>query len=162
MDEDLVAFTRALIATRRRHPVLRRRRYASGTLRDNIEWFTPAGSAMNDSDWGAGWTRSVMAYLDGTHDPDRDDRGRPILDDDLLVVVNGWWEPLTFTLPDRGTARAWQREVDSFTGEAVAVGGRAAAATTLAAGASLVVQPRSLVLLSSGRSGSRAKRPAKR
>ena len=132
VDADLLAFTRALIATRQRHPVLRRRRYASGALRDDIEWFTPAGSAMNDSDWSAGWTRSVVAYVDGTRDPDLDDRGRPILDDDLLLVVNGWWEPLTFTLPDRGIRRAWRREVDSFTGEAGAAGSRGSGATKLA------------------------------
>jgi glycogen operon protein len=155
VDADLLAFTRALIATRRRHPVLRRRRYASGALRDDIEWFTPAGSAMNDSDWSAGWTRSVMAYVDGTRDPDLDERGRPILDDDLLLVVNGWWEPLTFTLPDRGIPRAWRREVDSFAGEAGAAGGRGSGATKLAAGATLVVQPRSLVLLTAKRSGRR-------
>ena len=110
---------------------------------------------MNDSDWGAGWTRSVMAYVDGTRDPDLDERGRPILDDDLLLVVNGWWEPLTFTLPDRGIPRAWRREVDSFTGEAGAAGGRGSGATKLAAGATLVVQPRSLVLLTATRSGRR-------
>ena len=162
-DVDLLAFTRALISTRRRHPVLRRSRYASGARRDDIEWFTPAGSAMTDSDWGAGWTRSFMAYLDGTRDADRDDRGRPILDDDLLLIVNGWWEPLTFTLPDRGTERAWQREVDTFTGEAGTAGGAKRGAkrgAKLAAGASFVVEPRSLVLLASKHPRSARRIPA--
>jgi glycogen operon protein len=161
-DAELLAFTSALIAARRRHPVLRRRRYASGARREDIEWFTPAGLAMNDSDWNAGWTRSFVAYLDGTRDADRDDSGRPILDDDLLLVVNGWWEPLTFTLPNLGTPRAWQREVDTFTGEAGAGGGHVGAkgAPTLAAGASLVVEPRSLVLLRASRSGRQSKAKA--
>ena len=161
-DAELLAFTSALIAARRRHPVLRRRRYASGARREDIEWFTPAGLAMNDSDWNAGWTRSFVAYLDGTRDADRDDSGRPILDDDLLLVVNGWWEPLTFTLPNLGTPRAWQREVDTFTGEAGAGGGHVGAkgAPTLAAGASLVVEPRSLVLLRARRSGRQSKAKA--
>ena len=155
-DAELLAFTSALIAARRRHPVLRRRRYASGARREDIEWFTPAGLAMNDSDWNAGWTRSLVAYLDGTRDADRDDRGRPILDDDLLLVVNGWWEPLPFTLPDVGTPRAWHREVDTFSGEVAAGGGEA----KLAAGAILVVEPRSLVLLRSKRSGRRPRSKA--
>ena len=156
VDAELLAFASALIAARRRHPVLRRQRYASGARREDIEWFTPAGLAMNDSDWNAGWTRSLVAYLDGTRDADRDDRGRPILDDDLLLVVNGWWEPLPFTLPDVGTPRAWHREVDTFSGEVAAGGGEA----KLAAGAILVVEPRSLVLLRSKRSGRRPRSKA--
>ncbi len=157
-DEDLLAFTRALIAARRRHHALRRRRFASGALRDDIEWFTPAGSAMTDSDWGAGWTRSVMARFDGTRDADRDDRGRPMLDDDLLLLINGWWEPLTFTLPDLSSPRSWRLELDTFAGTAGPVGAAGTAAGTppaaapnLAAGAPVVVEPRSLVLLSSRR-----------
>jgi glycogen operon protein len=169
VDKDLLAFTAGLVSVRRRHPVLRRRRFASGVHRDDIRWFTPTGSAMTDSDWNAGWTRSVVACLDGSHNPDRDDHGRPILDDDLLLFVNGWWEQLTFTLPDVGSPRSWRREVDTFTAEiapagagAVAGAGRGArrprgagagagATAGLAAGDSLVIQPRSLVLLRSVR-----------
>jgi glycogen operon protein len=143
VDKGLLAFSSSLIAIRRRHPVLRRRRFASGALRDDIAWFTPTGAAMTDSDWGAGWTRSVVAYFDGTRDADRDDRGRPILDDDLLLVVNGWWEPLTFTLPEVGLPRTWRREVDTFAGQAGTIKGR-----SLTAGDKIVVEPRSLVLLS--------------
>jgi glycogen operon protein len=145
IDKDLLAFTRELIATRRRHPALRRRRFASGALSDDIEWFTPTGAAMTNSDWTAGWTRSVVAYLDGTRDADRDDHGRPILDDDLLLLVNGWWEPLTFTLPDLGSAQVWIREVDTYRGETTS------GVTELVAGAKLVVEPRSLVLLTARR-----------
>jgi glycogen operon protein len=143
VDEDLLAFTRGLVATRRRHPVLRRRRFASGARRDDIRWLTPAGSPMTDSDWRADWTRSLMAYLDGARDADRDDFGRLILDDDLLLALNGWWEPLTFTLPAVGSPQAWTREVDTFTG--------VADSATFISGAKLVVEPRSLVLLRSAR-----------
>jgi glycogen operon protein len=158
VDTDLLAFAQTLVATRRRHPVLRRRRFASGALADDIGWFTPAGSAMTDSDWGAGWTRSVMAYLDGTRGADRDDRGHLILDDDLLLIVNGWWEPLTFTLPDVGSPREWRRELDTYTGVVEGAGGAAGGAAgnatdgaVLGSGGKLVVEPRSLVLLRSAR-----------
>ena len=144
VDEDLVAFARALVATRRRHPVLRRRRFASGARSDDIEWFTPAGFAMTDSDWGADWTRSVVAYLDGTRDADRDDHGRPVLDDDLLLVLNGWWEPLEFIVPDLGSHRTWECELDTSAG-----GTDAADSAPLATGGTLVLGPRSLVLLRS-------------
>jgi isoamylase len=149
-DRDLLAFTRTLIATRRSHPALRRRRYASGTRRDDIAWFTPAGSAMTDSDWQAGWTRSVVAYLDGTRDADRNDAGRLMLDDDLLLVVNGWWERLTFTLPDIGAPRNWRREIDSSAVDGTA---KMAAAAKLPTAATLDVAPRSLILLTARPTG---------
>jgi glycogen operon protein len=101
---------------------------------------------MTDSDWSTGWTRSITAYFDGTRDADRDQRGRPMLDDDLLLVVNGWWEPLTFTVPDVDSPREWRSEVDSYAG----VAGPAAGAA-LAPGATLSVGPRSIILLSSAR-----------
>ena len=148
VDQELLVFTRELIASRRRHHVLRRRRFASGMDRNDIEWFTPAGSAMTDSDWSAGWARTVVAYFDGIRDADRDQRGVTMLDDDLLVVINGWWEPLDITLPDVGSPRSWQLELDTFEGT---VGGPAAGA--LAGGATLTVGPRSLVLLKAARGG---------
>jgi isoamylase len=144
-DKDLLTFASGLIATRQSHPVLRRRRFASGARQEDIQWFTPPGSPMTGSDWSAGWTRSVVAYLDGTRDADRDARGRPILDSDLLLVVNGWWEPLTFTIPDVGSPRSWRREVDTFTGTIASA--RPGGSAKLPAGASLCVEPRSIVLL---------------
>ncbi len=151
VDEELLAFTREVIAIRRRHPVLRRRRYATGALADDIAWFTALGSSMTDSDWNAGSIRSIVAHFDGKRDADRDDRGRPILDDDLLIVLNGWWESLTFTIPDVGAAMVWMRELDTLTGQAGERSSVGGATEKLATGAQIVVGPRSLVLLRSKR-----------
>ena len=147
-DEKFLEFARGVVAIRRRHPVLRRRRFVGGAGEGDLEWFTPVGSPMTDSDWTAGWTRSVVIYADGRRDPDRDSRGRQILDDDLLLLVNGWWEPLTFTLPGVGSPRTWERELDTFDGTIgaahVSPGGGAA---QLGAGSGIKLGPRSLVLL---------------
>jgi hypothetical protein len=43
---------------------------------------------------------AVALYLDGCDDPDRAADGTWLADDDFLVLVNAWWEPLDFTLPD--------------------------------------------------------------
>jgi isoamylase len=140
-DEDLLATARALIASRKRHHVLRRRRFVTGATAEDIGWYTPAGSAMTDSDWQAGWTRSVVAYMDGGRDPDRDRRGRPMLDDDLLILINGWWEPLAFTLPDVGSPRSWTCEIDTFHGT------RGGSGDCGPAGSAVSLGPRSLMLL---------------
>ena len=153
-DADLLAFTRGLIALRQRHHVLRRRRFVTGAMKGDIQWFTPTGSAMTDSDWREGWTRSVVAYFDGVRDADRDDRGRPMLDDDLLLIVNGWWEPLNFTLPEIGSPRAWEYELDTLSGlfgVAAGAGAGAGMGGALPAGSTIAVGPRSVVLLRASR-----------
>ena len=147
-DAALLAFTGQLVGLRRRHHVLRRRRFVTGAMQGDIQWFTPAGSPMTESDWQAGWTRSVVAYLDGVRDADRDQRGRPMLDDDLLLLINGWSEPLVFTLPAVESPRTWEYELDTFSGQfgsAAGDGGPAGATTT--------VGPRSVVLLRAAHAG---------
>ena len=145
-DSDLLAFTRRLVELRGRHHVLRRSRFVTGAMQGDIQWFTPAGSPMTDSDWRAGWTQSVVAYFDGVRDADRDDRGRPMLDDDLLLLVNGWWQPLTFTLPNVGSPRTWEYELDTLSGLFGTAGGSGGSA-----GAPISVGPRSVVLLKATR-----------
>jgi hypothetical protein len=41
-------------------------------------------------DWQWPGAGAVALYLDGTAAPDLDQRGRPLLDDDLLILVNAW------------------------------------------------------------------------
>lgn len=108
---------------------------------------------MTDSDWSAGRTRNVVAHFDGTRDADRDDHGQPVLDDDLLIALNGWWESTVFTIPNVGGPRVWVRELDTLTGQAGATASATAAAETLATGTQIVVGPRSLVLLRCGHAG---------
>ena len=60
--QDLLDFTRRLIALRREHPVLRRRRWFQGhSIRGSVDlgWFKPDGSEMGDDDWDEGAARSV-------------------------------------------------------------------------------------------------------
>jgi isoamylase len=113
VDGGLLAFTRALTAFRRSHPALRRRRYLTGAASHEVGWYTPAGAVMTDDEWKNPLARSLALVLDGYAEPDRDARGRPLLDDDLAFLVNGWWEPLEFTLPDLGRASAWRKALDT-------------------------------------------------
>ena len=112
-DRSLLEFTTGLLALRARHPVLRRRRFLTGAEAEEIEWFTPSGAAMSPENWSDSNARSIAIYLDGADDPDRGDDGRLLVDDDLLVLVNGWWEPLEFTLPELRPGAAWTVELDS-------------------------------------------------
>jgi glycogen operon protein len=143
-DTDLHAFTRRAIALRRRHPVLRRRRYLTGAEAGEIEWFTPAGAAMTGADWNNPNARCVTVYLDGADAPDRDEDGKLLHDDDLLLLVNGWSEPIDFTIPDTRPRARWTIELDS-----AAPTGALASEEPVTAGATRSVPGYSLVVLRS-------------
>jgi isoamylase len=145
VDQDLLDFTRRLIALRRAHPVFRRRRFLSGAAASALAWYTPAGTRMTSSDWADRNARCLTIHLDGTSDPDRAEDGTPEVDHDFLVLVNGWWEPLTFTIPDHDGSRPWLRELDSYDPAA------ADGAPPLASGDGLTVGAGSVVVLRSPR-----------
>jgi glycogen operon protein len=102
---------------------------------------------MTDADWRNPASRAVALLVDGCAQPDRDADGVPMLDEDLLVLANGWWEPLPFTLPPQpgphaGAVPSWRMELDTFTGTVWPV-----EAELYPPGDVLTVGPRSLVLL---------------
>jgi isoamylase len=141
VDTELLAFTRRLIAFRRAHPVFRRRRFLTGTDTGELGWFTPAGTPMTMANWADADARCIAIYLDGRNSPDRSEDGTPLLDDDFLVLVNSWWEPLDFVVPETRVAQRWCAEIDTF------ALGPLETSTELAAGQRRTVGPRSLAVL---------------
>jgi glycogen operon protein len=121
--------------------VLRRRRFLAGVEAAEIGWFTPAGQIMTDADWADADARCLAIYLDGSDDPDRAEDGSLLIDDDLLVLVNSWWEPLDFTLPATRPAQAWHAEIDTYNPSVVPD------RVALLAGERRTAGPRSLVVL---------------
>ena len=146
VDADLLDFTRRLIAFRRAHPVLRRRRFVTGALASEVTWYSPDAQPMTAADWTDPYIRCVALHLDGDDEPDRDDRGQLLIDDDLLLLVNGYWEPLPFTLPDVGEPRHWQVALNS---DDPAAGRDGPTGPVLAAGTTVTAAPRSIQVLRS-------------
>jgi isoamylase len=142
-DQALLAFTRKLVAFRKAHPVFRRQRFLAGADAADLGWYTPAGTAMTTANWADGSARAVAIYLDGSDAPDRAADGSPLIDDDFLVLVSAWWEPLAFTIPATRAGQTWQAEIDSYDPTSQA------AAAALRAGDQLTVKPRSIVVLRS-------------
>ena len=141
-DTALLGYTRNLIAFRRAHPVFRRR-FLAGAQASELQWFTPAGTEMTGGDWADPGARALAIYLDGSDDPDRAEDGTPLLDDDFLVLINSWWQPLGFTLPPTRPGAEWQAEIDSYDPAAPA------AATQQHTGDQVIVGPRSIAVLRS-------------
>jgi isoamylase len=102
VDGDLLEFTRRLIALRREHPVLRRRRWFQGrSIRGSVDlgWYRPDGAEMSDDDWDAGSAASVGIFLNGEAITDRDRRGQRVTDDSFLLLFNAHADPVDWTLP---------------------------------------------------------------
>ncbi|MEV7971967.1 glycogen debranching protein GlgX [Cellulomonas sp. NPDC089187] len=144
--EQLLEYTRTVVALRREHPVFRRRRFFAGAperggesdLRD-IAWLDPSGTHMSDAQWQEEYARSVAVFLNGDAIAEPDLRGEDIVDDSFLVLLNGAPEPVTFTLPDTEYGEQWTVVLDTDS--------QFAADETMQARAELRLAPRSLVVL---------------
>jgi isoamylase len=114
-DDGLRDFTERLIALRLGHPVFRRRRFLTGADQADLGWYSSSGQPMTVPEWGDPQMHTVAVYLDGTDSPDEAEDGTPMLDDDFLILVNAYWEPVTFTLPtDRDSTQTWFVELDTY------------------------------------------------
>ncbi len=110
-NEDLLEFTRKLIALRRAHAVFRRRQYLAGTAVEgsglpDVVWLRYDGKRMTDADW----TKSppvVGMFLNGEEIATPDPRGRQILDESFLLLFNGHHDDCEFTLPGAAFGDAW-------------------------------------------------------
>ncbi len=112
-DADLLKFARRLIAFRRAHPVFGRQ-FLAGVEVSEFQWFTPAGTEMTAEDWADPDARALALYLDGSDDLDQAESDTPVRDDDLLIMVNAWWEPREFTIPAIPNERSWSIEIDTY------------------------------------------------
>jgi len=114
---DLSEFVAGLCALRQRSPILHRRRFFS---EGEIEWLRPDGGAMTPEDWSQPFARAIgVSSRTGA----------------MLLLVNAWWEPLTFTIPERFANAPASVLVDT------------AASAGSANGAQVVLADRSLIVL---------------
>jgi isoamylase len=97
----LLDFTRGLIALRRAHPLFRRRTWFRGRAeRDpDVVWLNYAGEEMNDQEWSRSSARCLGALISGRGLGERDERGQPVVDTDLLLLLNSNPGDVAFPLP---------------------------------------------------------------
>jgi glycogen operon protein len=111
-DQNVLEFVSALCQIRREHAVFRRERFFKD---GELSWLRPDGGPMRGADWSDPGARAVTVTTAGG-----------------ALLVNAWWEPLTFSLPgDDG----WAVELDT----ADPTEGRRASESIEVAGRSLVL-----------------------
>jgi glycogen operon protein len=114
----MLEWTKRVVKMRRDHPVFRRRRYFQGRpirgagVKD-IYWIQPDGTEMTDEAWDED-DQLLGVYIAGAASDLLDQRGDPIQDDNILLLLNSRDESIEFTLPTQGRRRAgWRIEVDT-------------------------------------------------
>ena len=117
LDEPLLRFARRLVALRRDHPVLRRRHFLHGALRDaaglpDVSWLAEDGAHERGAMAGPG-RRRLGLLLAGAAGADLAADGRPLDDATLLLLLNAAAEPATFRLPEPAGVAAWRKLLDT-------------------------------------------------
>ncbi len=115
---EFLDFVREVIALRQQQPVFQRRKFFQGRsifgagIAD-ITWFDPAGKPMGEAAWSAGFNQCFGFLLAGDLIGDVDERGQPIVGDDILILMNSYHESIPFKLPARLKGQRWQRIIDT-------------------------------------------------
>ena len=115
---DLLTFTRFVAELRREHPVFRRRQFFfgrkfQGSEVKDLTWFRCDGGEMTQDDWTNPITRCFGLRLAGDAIQERDGRGRRIVDDTFLVMLNAHHGPMGFTLPAHRNDIRWEPVLDT-------------------------------------------------
>ena len=141
----LLGFVRRLIALRRSHPTFRRRDFFAGRALHgggltDLLWLKADGQEMSDAEWEHEHARCLGMYLSGSAISDISRHGRPIVDDDFLVVFNAGHDDVAFHMPAI-EGEPWRALIDTREASGVA------AERSLDGGASYPLMGRSLVVL---------------
>lgn len=113
-------FVKRIIRIRAEHPAFQRSKFfkgldAHGSNAHDLLWFRPDGMPVSPEDWQRATTQALGMFLAGRGIDDTDDDGRPLVDDNLLLIINAADVDVTFSLPDIEAVREpWQLLVDTF------------------------------------------------
>ncbi len=117
VDEHLLAFTKRLLRIRAEHQVFRRRKFFQGkkvlgSHLDDIGWFRPDGSPMDDQDWHNGYAKAITVFLNGQAVDGEDPQLTPGNDTSFMFFLNASNEPCSFVAPEHVGGK-WEVAVDT-------------------------------------------------
>jgi glycogen operon protein len=117
-DESFLRFVRRVAALRRNQPVFKRQNFFQGrsihgSERKDITWLREDGLEMGHKDW-LDTSRCVIGLMLGGEAIDEiDERGRPIVGDTMLMLVNSNAWSVDFVLPSYTNSDHWELLVDT-------------------------------------------------
>jgi isoamylase len=145
--QELLDFTRRLLALRAGAPVFRQRSFFTGAPTgaghevSDLAWFRPDGRRMTPAEWNDAETRTLGMYLDGAQIRHRGPRGEEVSDDSYLAWFHAGAEDLQAQVPGAPVATEYEVVLDTALPDPFAAGAR------LPAGGTLRLTGRSVVVL---------------
>ncbi|MEM5436269.1 glycogen debranching protein GlgX [Paraburkholderia diazotrophica] len=112
----LTEFVRKLTTLRHALPVLRRNRFLTGEMREDIgvkdvKWLSPAGVELTGDQWDDATMRCFGLVIDGR--AQASGIRKPASDATLLLVVNAYHDVVDFTLPEIPGSDQWSCMIDT-------------------------------------------------
>jgi glycogen operon protein len=120
--KELLDYTRRVLAIRKSHPVLRRRHFFRGAAVDesglkDVTWLRVDGGEMTEQDWKDPNLPAIGMLINGSATDEVNDRGHPVHDDTLLLVLSNSPNDLAFKLPELAARGIWAELVNTARAE---------------------------------------------
>ncbi len=117
-DQQLLEFTKKLIAIRKKHEAFSRRRWfqgqpIKGAGVEDIAWFLPEGNEMTEEHWRNDFAKSLAIYLNGRGIHPVNSKGEQIKDDSFYIIFNAHHEALDYQLPASKYGKEWITVLDT-------------------------------------------------
>ncbi|QMW00301.1 glycogen debranching protein GlgX [Spirosoma foliorum] len=111
----LFEFTSQLTALRHDIPLLSRRRFFGS---EQVAYLRPDGGEMTGDDLNNPHTHCLALFIDGLRVSEQTEDGQDIGDEQLIWILNAYWEDIPFMLPKIGRkSSSWEVVVNTFTGQ---------------------------------------------
>ncbi len=116
--QKLLNFTRNLVNFRLEHQVFQRRNFYEGkpirgsNIKD-IMWLRSDGREMTDQDWNSSWIRCCGIFLAGNVPDEIDEKGLPLRDSSMIIILNSFRETIPFIIPSFLPDGLWQIAIDT-------------------------------------------------
>jgi isoamylase len=111
-----VQFLQKLTSLRHRYPILRRNLFLTGQYNEelgvkDVTWINANGREMEDANWGDSGMRCFGMLMDGrAQTTGLRQRGKEAT---LLMVINGYFDLVKFTLPETPGGDTWKLLIDT-------------------------------------------------
>ncbi|ADB36822.1 glycogen debranching protein GlgX [Spirosoma linguale] len=111
----LFEFTSQLTALRQEIPLLSRRRFFDS---EQIAYLLPDGGEMSNDDLHNPHTHCLALFIDGMRVTEQTEDGQDIGDEQLIWILNAYWETVPFMIPKIGRkSKDWEVIMDTNSGK---------------------------------------------